>query len=106
MIQEEHLNKYVKGDSSNPTDKYNPHRQEGAKSPRPNKAMEASQGEGNKAASDTLNTIIGGFSKGGETSYVHKRYAHQVMSLVSPQKILERIARSKYNRVATEFYLF
>lgn len=45
---------------------------------RPNKAKEASQGEGNKV---TLKTIARGFTRGGETSSTCKRYARQILNM-------------------------
>lgn len=75
LIQEGHLKKYVKNDSSIQVERRNLRGREDARIPRPSKSKEASQGEGSTMERHTLNTIAWAFIGGDETSSARRRYA-------------------------------
>lgn len=52
-----------------------------ARIPRSNQVKEASLGDGSRVVRYTLNTIIGGFIRGGETSSARRRYAPQILNI-------------------------
>lgn len=81
LLQERHLNKYVKEDSSHSSEKSNPRGHGDDGSPKSNKAKEEPHGESSKVARHTLNTIAGRLSRGRETIFAQKRYAYQILSV-------------------------
>lgn len=63
LIQEGYLKKYMKGDSSHELNKYNSRGRDDVGSPKPNKVIEASQGEDSKVVRHTLYTKAAGFTE-------------------------------------------
>lgn len=80
-LQEDHLNNYVKGESSQGPGRTNSSSCDGTKYHRPKKQKERYKQEDDKVVCDMLKIIARGFSIGGETRFARRRYAYLILNI-------------------------